>query len=140
MVFLKQNTIINTIPGVKLEKILEACQTYSDPNFVVSTTEANLEDRLKELINKHKFMIFIKGTPTAPRCGFTSTLLRKLSELKIEYDYFDILSDPEVRQGLKEFSQWPTYPQIYYNGDLLGGLDIFMEMVESGQIDELFNQ
>lgn len=129
--------MLNVIVGAKPEEIVKASSTYSDPNFIVADPNAELNNRLKKLINQHDFMIFIKGTPSAPRCGFTSTLLRKLSELKIEYDFFDILSDNDVRQGLKEYSKWPTYPQIYIKGELLGGLDIFTEMVESGQLTEI---
>lgn len=105
----------------------------------IDSSLISLEERLSHLINKHPFMIFIKGTPKAPKCGFTQQLLKQLNDLAIDFDYFDILSDDVVRQGLKSYSNWPTYPQIYVKGELLGGLDIFTEMVQAGQIQELLN-
>jgi Grx4 family monothiol glutaredoxin len=78
-------------------------------------------------------MIFIKGSPTSPKCGFSRQLVVLLGDLKCEYGYFDILEDDEVRQGLKEFSNWPTFPQLYVDGELMGGLDIIKEMVADGE-------
>lgn len=137
IIYIRDNVVLNVIVGAKPEEIVAASSKYSDPNFKFVDPKEELNSRLKELVNRHEFMIFIKGTPSAPRCGFTSTLLRKLADLKIEYDYFDIFSDDQVRQGLKELSQWPTYPQIYIKGELLGGLDIFSELVENGQLSEI---
>lgn len=102
-----------------------------------SASQDSQTARLLKLINRHSFMIFIKGTPSTPRCGFTRQLLAILAEQEIDYDYFDILQDEEVRQALKEYSNWPTYPQIYFKGELVGGLDILKDMVESGQLKEL---
>lgn len=137
IIYIKGDVVLNVIVGAKADEIVAASEKYSDPNFTVTDPKIELNKRLQKLINQHPFMIFIKGTPTAPRCGFTSTLLRKLADLKIQYDYFDILSDNDVRQGLKEYSQWPTYPQVYIKGELLGGLDIFTEMAENGQLSEI---
>ncbi|XP_045606464.1 glutaredoxin 3 isoform X1 [Procambarus clarkii] len=93
-----------------------------------------LEDRLKVLINKAPLMIFMKGERGAPRCGFSKTLIGILNETGLEYDTFDILTDEEVRQGLKSYSNWPTYPQIYVKGELVGGLDIIKELQSSGEL------
>jgi len=82
-------------------------------------------------------MIFIKGMPTEPKCGFSRTLVDLLSQQKITYDSFDILTDESVRQGLKEFSNWPTFPQVYVRGELIGGLDIVKELVASGELKEM---
>lgn len=82
-------------------------------------------------------MVFIKGTPAQPRCGFTAKLLAILDEMDVEYGYFDILRDEQVRQGLKELSKWPTYPQVYVKGELVGGLDIIEELKESGQLESI---
>ena len=79
-------------------------------------------------------MVFIKGTPDGAKCGFSRQLLEILKEQKIDFGYFDILSDEVVRQELKRYSNWPTYPQIYFNGELLAGLDIFKEMIASGEL------
>lgn len=100
----------------------------------------DLNKRLSSLINRHKLMLFIKGTPQSPRCGFTRQLLELLAQQGIQdFDYFDILQDEEVRQGLKVYSDWPTYPQIYVGGDLLGGLDILKELVQNGQLTGLLD-
>jgi len=88
----------------------------------------------KALINKAPLMIFMKGNPDEPKCGFSRTLIGILNETDLKYDTFDILSDDEVRQGLKKFSNWPTFPQVYVKGELVGGLDIIKELQESGDL------
>ena len=76
-------------------------------------------------------MLFMKGTPSAPQCGFSRQLVSILRENSVRYGFFNILADDEVRQGLKEFSDWPTFPQLYLDGELVGGLDIVREEMES---------
>ena len=98
--------------------------------------QQTLEDRLKTLIRRSKVMLFMKGEPTNPKCGFSRTITQILSETGVEYGHFDILTDEEVRQGLKKFSDWPTFPQLYVNGELIGGLDIVREMKESGDLED----
>nr|XP_055032624.1 glutaredoxin 3 [Misgurnus anguillicaudatus] len=98
----------------------------------------DLNERLKKLINAAPCMVFIKGTPQEPRCGFSRQLVQILKDHNIQFSSFDILSDEDVRQGLKTYSNWPTYPQVYVNGDLIGGLDIIKELVESGEIENTF--
>jgi Grx4 family monothiol glutaredoxin len=95
-----------------------------------------LEERLRALVNQAPVMVFIKGTPDAPKCGFSRSIVGILNEAAIAYEHFDILTDDEVRAGLKTFSDWPTYPQLYVNGALAGGLDIVKEMVEAGNLKE----
>jgi len=97
-----------------------------------------LDDRLRELVNRSKVMLFMKGLPSQPRCGFSRQICEILNEQGIAFDAFDILGDDEVRQGLKTFSDWPTFPQVYVDGDLIGGLDIVKEMVESDELKDLF--
>lgn len=92
------------------------------------------EARLKELINLGDITIFMKGNPEGPKCGFSRTLMGIMEETKLEFKTFDILSDEEVRQGLKKFSNWPTYPQVYVKGELIGGLDIIKELKEAGEL------
>ncbi|KAJ3045287.1 Glutaredoxin 3 [Rhizophlyctis rosea] len=99
--------------------------------------EAALEKRLKSLINTQPVMLFMKGTPQQPRCGFSRQTIELLNEQGVKYGSFNILADEEVRSGLKKFSNWPTYPQIYINGELVGGLDILKEMIESGEFAQL---
>lgn len=84
-------------------------------------------------------MIFMKGDRNAPRCGFSKQLIQIMNEAAVTYETFDILSDEEVRQGLKTYSDWPTYPQVYVNGELQGGLDIIKEMNTSGELTKIFN-
>lgn len=94
----------------------------------------SLEDRLKNLIGSSPVMVFMKGTPDAPRCGFSSMVVNALREEGITFGSFDILTDEEVRQGLKTFSNWPTYPQLYYKGELVGGCDIILDLKNGGEL------
>ena len=96
----------------------------------------SLDERLGQLIKRHRVMLFMKGLPSAPRCGFSRQMVEILDAEKISYDSFDILQDEEVRQGLKKYSDWPTYPQLYLDGELIGGLDIVKEMTEDGSLRE----
>jgi Grx4 family monothiol glutaredoxin len=96
----------------------------------------SIEERLKSLINQAQVMVFIKGTPDSPKCGFSKTIVSILREHGVGFATFDILSDEDVRQGLKIYSDWPTYPQLYVNGALIGGLDIVKEMAEGGDLKE----
>lgn len=96
----------------------------------------SLEERLRALINQAPVMLFMKGTPDAPKCGFSNTIVGILREAGIEFSSFNILADEEVRQGLKDLSDWPTYPQLYVKGQLAGGLDIVKEMNETGDLKE----
>ncbi|PRQ28920.1 putative peptide-N(4)-(N-acetyl-beta-glucosaminyl)asparagine amidase [Rosa chinensis] len=93
-----------------------------------------LEDRLKKLISSSPVMLFMKGTPDAPKCGFSSKVVNALTEDGVSFGSFDILTDEEVRQGLKVFSNWPTFPQLYYKGELIGGSDIILELKNNGEL------
>lgn len=93
-----------------------------------------LEDQLKKLINSSPLMLFMKGTPDSPKCGFSSKVVNALKEEGLEFGSFDILTDEEVRQGVKTYSNWPTYPQLYYKGELIGGCDIVMELRDNGEL------
>uniref|UniRef100_A0A0C9RJ08 TSA: Wollemia nobilis Ref_Wollemi_Transcript_15195_1929 transcribed RNA sequence n=1 Tax=Wollemia nobilis TaxID=56998 RepID=A0A0C9RJ08_9CONI len=94
----------------------------------------SLNDRLKKLVNSSPIMLFMKGTPDAPRCGFSSKVVNALKEEGLSFSHFDILSDDEVRQGLKTYCNWPTYPQLYHKGELIGGCDILLEMHKAGEL------
>jgi len=99
------------------------------------TSKSLLDERLKKLISRHKVMLFMKGLPSSPQCGFSRQICEILNGLDgVSYDSFNILEDEEVRQGLKKLSDWPTYPQLYANGELVGGLDIVKEMAEEGDL------
>ncbi|XBW36200.1 hypothetical protein QEN19_001781 [Hanseniaspora menglaensis] len=93
-------------------------------------TEEQLIERLKQLTAAAPVMLFMKGTPSEPKCGFSRQMVGILREHQVRFGFFDILKDDTVRQGLKEFSDWPTFPQLYFNGELVGGLDIIKESLE----------
>jgi Grx4 family monothiol glutaredoxin len=107
------------------------------------TKKQTLEERLEALINQAPIMIFMKGSPEEPRCGFSAQIVKILDEnLKakgVSYGHFDILADDVVRQGLKAYSDWPTYPQVYAKGKLVGGLDIVRELAEAGELADALN-
>jgi len=95
-----------------------------------------LNDRLRKLVSRAPVMLFMKGSPDEPRCGFSRQMVELLREEGVDFSHFDILTDEEVRQGLKTFSSWPTYPQLYAKGTLVGGLDIAKELKEEGELRE----
>ncbi|KAG7383003.1 monothiol glutaredoxin grx4 [Phytophthora pseudosyringae] len=99
--------------------------------------KAKKENKYEQLISRARVMIFIKGSPKQPQCGFSRKLVEILDAEGFKYDYFDILSDDNVRQGLKKYSNWPTFPQLYVNGELIGGLDIVQQLQEDGELAEL---
>mmetsp|Transcript_5612 Transcript_5612/g.13203 ORF Transcript_5612/g.13203 Transcript_5612/m.13203 type:complete len:358 (-) Transcript_5612:31-1104(-) len=105
-----------------------------------ATVITPLQDRLASLIKRSDVMIFMKGLPSAPKCGFSRQMIELLDESGVPYDAFNILEDNEVRQGLKEFSNWPTYPQLYVKGELIGGLDICKELAEDGDLVDTLKQ
>ena len=105
-----------------------------------SATTNTLQDRLHQLVRRSDVMVFMKGLPSAPKCGFSRQLIELLDEAGVPYDAFDILQDDDVRQGLKTLSNWPTYPQLYVKGELVGGLDICKELQESGELVDILKQ
>ncbi|XP_046462686.1 glutaredoxin-3-like isoform X2 [Daphnia pulex] len=101
------------------------------------STAGNSDEILKKLINQAPVMLFMKGNAENPQCGFSRQAVAILKELKAEFGTFDIFTDEKVRQDLKIYSKWPTYPQLYIKGELIGGLDIMKEMVASGDLAEM---
>jgi monothiol glutaredoxin len=94
-------------------------------------------DRIAGIVHGADVMLFMKGTPLFPQCGFSSRAVAILQHLGVEFDSTDVLQDQEVRQGIKAFSDWPTIPQLYVKGEFVGGSDIMMEMYESGELAQL---
>jgi len=127
----------NAAELTKKVKSHSAAKVDSLPLAVVPPKKEDLETKLKRLISAHKCMLFMKGRPQEPKCGFSKQTIAILDDLKADYGTFDILTDDEVRQGLKTYSNWPTYPQLYIDGELMGGLDIIKEMVESGDLQTM---
>lgn len=115
---------------------MTSCSVSSPKNE--NETAEQLKERLKSLVGSSKIMIFIKGTPTQPMCGFSANTVAILNSLGVQYNSFNILEDENVRQGLKELSNWPTYPQIYFQGKLVGGNDIVTEMYHNGDLKKMF--
>jgi monothiol glutaredoxin len=97
-------------------------------------------ERIDELVKNNGVVLFMKGTPLFPQCGFSSRAVAILDHLNVEYASVDVLQDMEIRQGIKEYSDWPTIPQLYVQGEFLGGSDIMMEMYEAGELQELVEQ
>ncbi len=94
--------------------------------------------RIGEIVNSADVVLFMKGTALFPQCGFSSRAVAILDHLGVQFTTVDVLQDPEVRQGIKEFSDWPTIPQLYVKGEFVGGSDIMMEMFEAGELQQLF--
>ncbi len=92
--------------------------------------------RIAELVTTNNVVLFMKGTPLFPQCGFSSKAISILDHLNVEYATVDVLQDMEIRQGIKEYSDWPTVPQLYVKGEFLGGSDIMMEMYEAGELQD----
>ena len=93
--------------------------------------------RIADIVKSNDVVLFMKGTALFPQCGFSSRAVAILDRLGVSYETVDVLQDPEVRQGIKEYSDWPTIPQLYVKGEFVGGSDIMMEMFESGELQEL---
>lgn len=98
----------------------------------------DINTRIEGIVKSNKVVLFMKGTPLFPQCGFSSRAIAILDHLKVGYETVDVLQDQEIRQGIKAYSDWPTIPQLYVDGEFLGGSDIMMEMYESGELATMF--
>ena len=96
--------------------------------------------RIDELVRSNDVVLFMKGTALFPQCGFSSRAVSILDHLGVAFETVDVLQDPEIRQGIKEYSDWPTVPQLYVKGEFLGGSDIMMEMFEAGELQQLLDE
>jgi len=95
-----------------------------------------VKDRIDQLIQTNPIMVFMKGNKLMPQCGFSNNVVQILNVLGVPFETFDVLSDPEIRQGIKEYSNWPTIPQVYLNGEFLGRSDILIELYQNGKLQE----
>ena len=93
-------------------------------------------EQIKQEISENDVVVFMKGTPVFPQCGFSATVVQVLSHLGVKFKGVDVLQDPGLRQGVKEFSNWPTIPQLYVKGEFVGGCDIIREMFQTGELQE----
>ena len=98
------------------------------------------EQRIDEIVKGNDVVLFMKGTPLFPQCGFSSRAVAILERLGVEYASVDVLQDMEIRQGIKSYSEWPTIPQLYVKGEFVGGSDIMMEMYEAGELAQLMEE
>ncbi|XP_043912266.1 glutaredoxin-3 isoform X1 [Protopterus annectens] len=138
--FFKNAQKIDRLDGAHAPELTKKVQHHASSSVQVGAVDANKEDlsvRLKKLINAAPCMLFMKGSSQEPRCGFSRQIVDLLNRHSVQFSSFDILSDEEVRQGLKTYSNWPTYPQLYVNGELIGGLDIVKELAASGELDSI---
>jgi monothiol glutaredoxin len=93
-------------------------------------------ERIRKQVEENRVILYMKGTPDFPQCGFSSHAVQLLNRCGVEYAYVNVFEDPEIRQNLKLFSQWPTFPQLFINGELIGGSDIMSELYESGELQK----
>ena len=97
----------------------------------------SVHDRIARDVAENEVLLFMKGSPVFPQCGFSAAVVQILSHVGVKFKAVDVLSDAEIRQGIKEFSNWPTIPQLYVKGEFVGGSDIMMEMFEAGELQQL---
>lgn len=96
-----------------------------------------IQERIKKEIESHKVVLFVKGTPQAPQCGFSAATMEVFQQLNVPFHSVDVIAEPEIRRTLPQISQWPTFPQVFINGQLVGGCDVVKEMQASGELQKL---
>ncbi len=104
---------------------------------VEENKKLDISSRVKNLIGSSPIFLFMKGTPDMPQCGFSANVIRILNQHSVSYQTFNILSDMDIREGVKQFSNWPTYPQLYVKGQLVGGNDIVNELMQNGELEQI---
>ncbi|AMD22197.1 HGL143Wp [Eremothecium sinecaudum] len=142
-VLIRKGTILKELSGADPKELINALNQFNGSGNssggvtggssnvdAEEETEEQLNERLRSLTKAAPVMLFMKGTPSEPKCGFSRQMVGILREHQVRFGFFDILKDDSVRQGLKSFSDWPTFPQLYVNGEFQGGLDIIKESLE----------
>lgn len=99
--------------------------------------KVDINERIEKQLRENKVLLFMKGTPDFPQCGFSGQTVMALKSIGKPFAYVNIFEDPEIREGLKKYSNWPTFPQLYVDGELIGGCDIVVEMYHSGELEQL---
>jgi monothiol glutaredoxin len=102
--------------------------------------DVTVEERIRQEIEDAPVVLYMKGSPVFPQCGFSAAVVQILSHLGVKFKGVDVLADPQIRQGIKEFSSWPTIPQLYVKGEFVGGCDIIREMFEAGELQQFFEE
>ncbi len=100
----------------------------------------DIKSRIEDQLKSHDVLLYMKGSPDFPQCGFSGQAVAALNAIGKPYAYVNIFEDPEIREGLKEYSNWPTFPQLYVKGELIGGCDIMIEMYNSGELQKLLDE
>ena len=101
---------------------------------------SDTNERISKIVNEHDVVLFMKGTPLFPQCGFSSRAVAILEHCGVDFDSVDVLQDMDIRQGIKSYSDWPTIPQLYVKGEFVGGSDIMMEMYQAGELQQLLDE
>lgn len=97
----------------------------------------DLKQRIDNVVKQHKILVFMKGNKLMPQCGFSNNVVQMLNQLGVPYETIDVLENDEIRQGIKEYSNWPTIPQVYINGEFIGGSDIVFGLYQSGELQQM---
>ena len=109
-------------------------------HYIQGSAKVDINERIKEQLDSNPVLVYMKGTPDFPQCGFSGQTVAALKAIGRPFSYVNIFDDPEVREGLKTYSNWPTFPQLYVDGELVGGCDIVIEMYESGELKKLLTE
>ncbi|KAF8625144.1 hypothetical protein AX17_006922 [Amanita inopinata Kibby_2008] len=153
IIILRGHILLGRISGADARGLTEAVVKHtSTPAYVPQShtsqgpaqppaveMQEQLETRLRGLMNQSSVVLFMKGSPDAPRCGFSRKMVALLKDQDVTFTHFDILTDDSVRQGLKKLNDWPTFPQLIVKGDFMGGLDVVSEMATNGELVEALN-
>ncbi len=127
---------MNEIEIRAVEPILSQFRSH---NIQVSA-KVDINERIKEQLESNPVLVYMKGTPDFPQCGFSGQTVAALKAIGRPFSYVNIFDDPEIREGLKTYSNWPTFPQLYVDGELVGGCDIVVEMYHSGELQKLLTE
>ena len=98
---------------------------------------SDIQKKIAETVSNHPIVMFVKGSPGMPQCGFSKAVMDIFDHLGVQYQTVDVLSDPEVREGIKQFTQWPTIPQVFINGEFIGGCDIVRDLFAKGELEDM---
>ena len=109
-------------------------------HYIQVSAKVDINERIKEQLESNPVLVYMKGTPDFPQCGFSGQTVAALKAIGRPFSYVNIFDDPEIREGLKTYSNWPTFPQLYVDGELVGGCDIVIEMYESGELKKLLTE
>ncbi len=116
-----------------------AIPTRAGPAHPIRYSNVDVIERIKSQLTTNPVVLYMKGTPDFPQCGFSAAAVRALGASNAKFEHVNIFEDPELREALKQYSNWPTYPQLYVNGELIGGCDIAVELFESGELQQMLD-